>query len=148
MKVVLRKDVTNVGKKGDIADVSDGFGRNFLIPKGFAFIATDGVVDQAAAMRRGRDVRDAKDRSAAEEIARKLVSAQITVKVKAGAEGRLFGSVTSGDVVEAIASQAKVELDRKTIHLSEAIKSVGSYQIPVKLHSDVQFQVNVEVVAS
>jgi large subunit ribosomal protein L9 len=148
MKVVLRADVVNVGKKGDIAEVADGFGRNFLFPRGLAFPATDGVVAQAASMRRSRDLRDAKDRSAAEEIARKLVATPITVVAKAGAEGRLFGSVHSSDVVAAVAEQTHIELDRKTIHLADAIKKTGSYSVSVKLHSDVQFAITLEVVAS
>jgi large subunit ribosomal protein L9 len=147
MKVVLRSDVANLGKKGDITDVADGFGRNFLLPRGLAFVASDGVVAQAAAMRRSRDLRDAKDRTAAEEIARKLVPAIITIPMKAGAGGRLFGSVHASEIATAVAAQTRVELDRKTIHLDEAIKSTGSFQVPVKLHSDVQFTVNIEVVA-
>lgn len=147
MKLVLRKDVSNVGKKGDIIDVADGFARNFLVPKGLAFVATDGVVEQASRMRRSRDLKDAKDRSAAEEIARTLVPMTITLKMKSGAEGRLFGSVHAADVVSAVASQTRIELDRKTVHLSEAIKSTGTYQVPVKLHNDVQFVVNLDVVS-
>src|SRR5438876_2578782 len=102
MKVILRADVANVGKKGDIVDVSDGFGRNYLVPKGLAIKATNGNLEQASAMRRSRDVRDAKDRGAAEEVASSLVPKVITVKAKAGAEGRLFGSVTSADVASAV----------------------------------------------
>jgi len=147
MKVVLRSDVVNLGKKGDITDVADGFGRNYLLPKGLAFVASDGVVAQAASMRRSRDLRDAKDRSAAEEIARTLVPAIITIPMKAGAGGRLFGSVHASEIATAVASQTRIELDRKTIHLAEAIKSTGSFQVPVKLHNDVQFTVNIEIVA-
>src|SRR5580692_5133254 len=105
MRVVLRSDVDEVGKKGDILDVADGFARNFLIPKGNAFQASDGVVTQAQAMRRSRDLKDARDREAAETIARTLVPAVITVPARAGAEGRLFGSVTVPDLVTAIAEQ-------------------------------------------
>src|SRR5207253_9569305 len=102
MKVILRSDVADVGKKGDIVEVADGFARNYLVPKGFALKATNGNIEQAASMRRSRDIRDAKDRGAAEEIAQKLVPKIITVKAKAGAEGRLFGSVTSADVAAAV----------------------------------------------
>jgi large subunit ribosomal protein L9 len=112
-----------------------------------AFVASDGVVAQAASMRRSRDLRDAKDRTASEEIARKLVPAIITIPMKAGAGGRLFGSVHSSEIAAAVAAQTRVELDRKTIHLDEAIKTTGSFQVPVKLHSDVQFTMNIEVVA-
>jgi large subunit ribosomal protein L9 len=145
MRVVLRSDVDEVGKKGDILDVSDGFARNFLIPKGKAFRASDGVVTQAQAMRRSRDLKDARDREAAETVARTLVPAVITIQARAGAEGKLFGSVTVPDLVTAISSQTGVELDRRQIHLDEPIKSVGTHQVAVKLHADVEFPVTVEV---
>lgn len=147
MKLVLRADVPKVGKKGDIIEVSDGFGRNYLLPRGLAFTASDGVVTQAASMRRSRDLKDANDRSAAEEIARTLVPAVITITARAGTEGRLFGSVTSSDVVDAVAKQTRIELDRRKVHLVDPIKSLGTHTVPVKLHSDVEFAVTVEVVA-
>ena len=146
MRIVLRADIAEVGKKGDIVDVADGFARNFLIPKGRAFKANDGVVVQAGAMRRSRDLKDAKDREAAETIARTLVPAVITITAKSGSEGKLFGSVTVQDLVAAVATQTGVELDRRRVHLTEPIKSLGTHQVPVKLHSDVEFPVTVEVV--
>ena len=146
MRIVLRADVAEVGKKGDIVEVADGFGRNFLIPKGKAFKASDGVVVQAQAMRRSRDLKDAKDRESAETVARTLVPAVITIPAKSGAEGKLFGSVTVADVVAAVSSQTGVELDRRRVHLAEPIKTLGTHQVAVKLHSDVEFPVTVEVV--
>jgi large subunit ribosomal protein L9 len=140
--------VSNVGKKGDIVDVADGFARNFLVPKGLALKATDGNVQQAGAMRRARDIRDAKDRGAAEEIASSLVPKIITVKAKAGAEGRLFGSVTSADVATAVHDQTGIELDRRKLHLDEPIKSLGTHQVPTRLHPDVEFAITVEVVSA
>ncbi len=148
MRIVLRSDVVNVGKRGDICDVSDGFARNFLLPKGHAIMATDGVVAQAASMRKARDVKDARDREAAETVARKLVPAVIRIPARAGAEGRLFGSVTVADVVDAVTTQTGVALDRRRLHLDEPIKSLGTHEVPVKLHSEVEFRVTVEVVAS
>jgi large subunit ribosomal protein L9 len=148
VKVILRADVSDVGKKGDIIDVADGFARNYLVPKGLALRATDGNVQQAASMRRARDLRDAKDRGAAEEVARVLVPAIITVKAKSGAEGRLFGSVTSTDVASAVQDQTGIELDRRKLQLEEPIKSVGTHQVPTKLHPDVEFAITVEVVGS
>ena len=147
MRVVLRADVDNVGKKGDVLDVADGFGRNYLVPKGLAMVAAKGAVAQAAAMRRSRDVKDARDRESAEVVARELVASVIRIPMKAGAEGRLFGSVTAADVVEAVRTQAGVELDRRRLHLTEPIKSLGTHEVPVKLHTDVEFQITVEVVA-
>ena len=144
MKVVLRSDVDGVGKKGDLLEVADGFARNFLIPKGQAIVATEGIEAQASAMRRSRDLRDAKDREAAETVARRLVAQVIKITAKAGAEGRLFGSVTSQDIVDAVQAQSGVELDRRKLHL-EPIKSTGAHEVAVRLHPDVQFSLNVEV---
>jgi large subunit ribosomal protein L9 len=147
VQVVLRADVEGLGKKGDILVVADGFARNFLIPKGRAIRATAGVQRQADAMRRSRDVKDAKDREAAEAVARRLVPEVIRIPAKAGSEGRLFGSVTPADVAEAVATQTGVELDRRKLRLDEPIKTLGSHEVPVKLHGDVEFRLNVEVVA-
>ena len=148
MKVILRADVSDVGKKGDIVDVADGFGRNYLVPKGLALRATPGAERQAAAMRLSRDLKDAKDRGAAEEIATKLVPTIITVKAKSGAEGRLFGSVTAADVVTAVLEQTGIELDRRRVHLDEPIKSLGTHTVPAKLHPEVEFPITVEVVSA
>jgi large subunit ribosomal protein L9 len=148
MRVILRADVDGVGKRGDICDVSNGYARNFLLPRGLAIKATDGAVNQAASMRRARDLRDAEDRSAAEVVARSLVARTITISAKAGVEGKLYGSVTAADITDAVAEQAGVQLDRRKVALTEAIKVVGSHQVPVKLHSDVQFPITVEVVSA
>jgi large subunit ribosomal protein L9 len=147
VRVVLRADVDNVGKKGDIVEVADGFGRNFLIPKGHALLATKGVQAQAATMRRARDVRDAADREASESVARTLVPAVIRVSARAGADGRLFGSVTTLDLVDAVNDQTGIELDRRRLHMEEPIRSLGVHEVPVKLHADVEFRLTVEVVA-
>jgi large subunit ribosomal protein L9 len=146
MKVILRSDVDRVGKKGDIIEVADGYARNFLVPRGLAMKATEGAASQAASMRRSRDVKDARDREGAEVIARTLVPQVIRIPVRAGAEGRLFGSITSADVVAAVQEQTGIELDRRRLHLDEPIKSVGTHEVPVKLHADVEFRVTVEAV--
>ena len=148
MKVVLRADIDSVGKKGDICDVADGFARNLLIPKGQALLATPGVMAQAGAMRRARDAKDLKDRESAEVLARSLVAAVVTIPMKAGKEGHLFGSVNAADVASAADSQVGVELDKRKIHLPEPIKTLGTHSVSVKLHSEVQFQLTVEVVAA
>jgi large subunit ribosomal protein L9 len=148
MKVLMRSDVDGVGKKGDLIDVADGYARNFLVPKGFAIQATKGIEDQAASMRRSRDLKDATDRGAAEEVAKTLVPAVITITAKASGEGKLFGSVTAADVVEAVEAQTGVVLDRRALSLDEHIKTVGTHSVPAKLHSDVQFQITVEVSAA
>lgn len=146
MKVVLRTDVDDVGKRGDILEVADGFARNYLVPKGLAIRATAGVENQAEGMRRARDLRDAHDRAAAEEVATALVPRVITVTARAGSEGKLFGSVTAADIAEAIESQANVSIDRRKLVLAEPIKALGTHTVPAKLHSDVEFPVTVEVV--
>ena len=145
MKLILRTDLAGLGKRGDVVDVADGHARNFLLPKGHAIMASDGAVSQAKAMRRARDLRDAADRESAQTIASALVARTIIVKSKAGAEGRLFGSVTTADIAEAIHEQAKISIDRKKLHI-DPIKTLGTYSVSVKLHSDVQFPVSVEVV--
>jgi large subunit ribosomal protein L9 len=146
MKVILRSDLDRVGKRGDIIDVADGYGRNYLLPRGLAIKATDGAVDQAAKMRRARDLRDASDRESAQTIASTLVPKVIQITAKAGKEGRLFGSVTSADIVDAIASQTGIELDRRTLDV-DAIKTVGEHTVTAKLHSDVSFPIRLEVTA-
>ena len=147
MKVVLRADVTGVGKRGDIIEVSDGYARNFLVPKGRAMRATPGVTAQAAAMRKARDVQDARHREGAEAVARQLVPTPIRIPVRAGAEGRLFGSVTAADVAQAVTDQTGVELDRRRLVLDEPIKTLGIHEVTVKLHSEVEFQLTVEVLS-
>ena len=147
MKVVLRSDVKGVGKRGDIVDVADGFARNHLVPQGQAIAASPGIEAQASAMRKSRDVKDAKSRSEAEVVARTLVPAVIAIKAKThGPDGRLFGSVTANDVIAAVADQTGITLEKRTVHLDEAIRSVGTHAVQVRLHNDVQFQVTLDVV--
>jgi large subunit ribosomal protein L9 len=145
MKVILRSDLDGVGKKGDVLDVADGYARNYLLPRGMALRATEGAVGQAQAMRRSRDVKDARERGAAEEIARQLVPKVISLTARAGAGGRLFGSVTASDVADAVLAQTGIELDRRKMHLDEPIREVGTHRVTVRLHTDVVFPVTVEV---
>jgi large subunit ribosomal protein L9 len=147
MKVVLRADVPNVGNKGDVLDVADGYARNFLVPRGLALRASKGAEAQAASMRRAREQREARERGSAEDLAARLTPEVITVAAKAGAEGRLFGSVTTADVVAAVESQTGVALDRRKVHLEEPIKALGRHEVPVRLHSAVELRLAVEVVA-
>ncbi len=147
MKVILRTDVSELGKRGDILDVADGYARNYLVPKGLAMRATDGTSSQAASMRRARDLRDAQDRAAAETLATTLVPKVITLTARAGSEGRLFGSVTAADISSAIEAQTNVQIDRRKLVLAEPIKSLGTHVVPAKLHTDVEFPVTIDVVA-
>ncbi len=147
MKVVLRGDVDGVGRTGDLAEVADGFARNFLLPKGLAMKATPGLEAQAERMRRARSLRNASDRADAEELATRLVPMVLTIGARAGEEGKLFGSVTAADVVTALEQQASVELDRRVLEIAEPIKATGTYQVMVDLHPEVRFPVTIEVVA-
>ena len=145
MKVILRQDLTKVGKRGDIVEVAVGYARNYLLPKGLAMVATDGAVAQAASKRRARDLRDAKDREAAETVAKARVSRTIAIKAKSGSEGRLFGSVTASDIAEAVLAQTNIDIDRRKLHLGDPIKTLGTHSVTVRLHSDVEFPVTIEV---
>lgn len=148
MKIVLRNDLEKVGKRGDIVDVSDGYARNYLVPRGLALVATEGITGQAAAMRTARDRADAKNRGAAEEVAKKLVTAKVTISARAGDEGRLFGSVTNTEIVEALQSQAGITVDRRQLEGHENIRTLGEHAVPVKLHPDVRVSLAVEVVTA
>lgn len=148
MKVVLRQDVDGIGRRGDIVDVADGFARNFLLPGGHGIVATRGVEAQAASMRRARDLREASDRQAAQAKATTLAGTTINVAARAGASGRLFGSVGAPEIVDAVRAQKSVELDRHQVRLDEPIKEVGTHEVPVHLGPDVATVVMVEVVAS
>jgi large subunit ribosomal protein L9 len=148
MKVLLRDDVAGVGRRGDIVKVAGGFARNFLLPEGRAIVATDGVGGQAEQMRRGRDLREAKDRGAAEAQATILAGAVIPLSARAGGGGRLFGSIGPAEVVTAIRAAKGVEIDRKHVLLGEHIKEVGSYDITVELFTGVATVVTLEVTAA
>lgn len=147
MKVILRADVDQLGKRGDILDVADGYARNYLLPKGFALVATPGVEAQAEAMRRARQARYAAEKAEAAELAKTLGGTTIKVTAKAGREGKLFGSVSSSDIATAIAAQVGAEVDRRDIHIDEPIKSVGTHSVVAKLHTEVEVAITVEVVA-
>lgn len=145
MNVILRSDIPGVGRRGDIVSVADGHARNYLLPRGLALVATDGAIDQANSMRRARDLREASDREAARTVAEALTAKVITVKAKAGNEGRLFGSVTTADLASALAAQAGVSLDRKKI-ISQPIRTTGSHTAVVRLHADVECSIKISVV--
>ena len=146
MRVLLRDDVHGVGRRGDIVEVAGGFARNFLLPTGKALKATDAMESQAQSMRRARDLRDARDREAAEAQAAVLTGRTLTIPARSGAEGRLFGSVTTQDLADAVAEQFGAVVDRRRIRLEEPIKSLGTHLVPVHLFADVEAELTVEVV--
>jgi large subunit ribosomal protein L9 len=148
VKVLLRADVPGVGRRGDIVKVAGGFARNFLLPEGRAIVATEGVAGQAEQMRKGRDLREAQDRTAAEAQATLLAGATIPLAARAGGAGRLFGSIGPAEVADAIKAAKGVEVDRKHIVLPEHIKETGSFEVTVELFNDVSTVVTVEVSAA
>jgi len=147
VKVILRNDVSGLGKRGDIVEVSKGYVRNYLEPRGLAMAATDGAQQQAEAMRRSRDIKDARDRGSAEQIATVLVPKTIIVRVRASEAGRLFGSVSETEIVDAVRAATGIELDRKDLLLDEHIKDLGSHMVTARLHSDVQFPISLDVIS-
>jgi large subunit ribosomal protein L9 len=146
MRIVLHDGIAGLGSRGDIVDVADGYARNLLIPKGLAQQASPGVETQASVMKRSWQVRNAREREAAEEVAKVLVAKTIEISARAGPEGRLFGSVTANDIVNAVHDQAGIELDRRMVELAEPIRSVGTHAVMVKPHSEVNFPVSILVV--
>jgi len=147
VKVILRGEVPGLGKRGEVVAVSDGYARNYLIPRDLAMLSHPGAEAQAATMRRSREVRDARERGAAEEIARQLAPLTVRVEARAGSEGRLFGSITASEIAEAVHQQTGFEIDRRVIDVSDPIKSTGLHSVPAKLHSDVKVFLQVEVAA-
>ncbi len=145
MKVVLRSDRAGLGKRGDIVEVSDGFARNFLLPKGQAILATDGVVHQAAAMRNARDAREAKLRSSASQAGAALEALVITIEARAQ-DGKLFGSVAQADIVDAVTAAGGPSIERRQVEMSEHIKTTGVHEVQVRLHHDVVSTIQVQVV--
>jgi len=145
VKVLLRSDVDNVGKKGDIVEVADGYARNFLVPRGLALRATPGLRDQAEAMRRNREARERREREAAEAVAARFAGRIVAIKARAGGEGRLFGSVTAADIADAVLAQTGAEIDRRRIDLAEPIKELGPAEVAVRLHADVLATISIVV---
>ncbi len=148
MRIVLRDDVDNLGKKGEVVDVADGYARNFLVPRGLALKASAGSQVQADAMRRNREARDRREREAAEALAAQFSGRTISIKARAGGEGRLFGSVTASDIAEAVQQQTGAEIDRRKLALDEPLKELGGVDVQIRLHPDVVATVHVEVEAA
>jgi len=146
MKVILKRDVKGLGREGDLKDVKDGYARNFLLPTGAAAIADKGAVANWERHRDQREERDRSVRAGAEATAEKLRALKLTVPVKAGDRGRLFGAVTGHQISDLIAREG-IELDRHALHLREPIKALGDYKIDVRVMPGVEAVVDVSVVA-
>lgn len=145
MKVILNQDVKGQGKKGDMINVSDGYARNFLLPKGLATEATKSAINEMKGKADAKAYREEKELEAAKELAAKIEAVSVTIESKSGENGKLFGSITSGDVADALKMQGHIVVDKKKIVLHDPIKSVGEYQLPVKVHAGVSATLKVTV---
>lgn len=146
MEVILREDVKALGKAGELVKVKAGYGRNYLLPQGLAYEATEGNRKRIAAESKARETRLTAERSEAQTFAARLSGATISLARKAGEEGRLFGSITAQDIADALAAQGHT-VDRRKIELTQPIKALGTHTVPIRLHADVHADVQVSVVA-
>lgn len=147
MKVILNKDITNQGKQGDVVTVADGYARNYLFPRKLAVEAAGGELKNLQSRLEQGERRAAKLLTSAEDTATKLTEQVVTVRVKAGENSRLYGRVTAGDIADAIAKDLKITVDKRKVGLLDPIKTVGEYEVPIKLHRDVTVALKVAVVA-
>ena len=145
MRVLLTKDVDNLGRAGDVKEVADGYGRNFLLPRKLAVAAGRGAQAEAKRMREAALKRETKDRNEAQAIADEIDNKTVVVRLKVGAEDKAFGSITNADIASALKAQHRVEIDRHKIDLKEPIRSLGEHQVSLKLHRDVVARINVIV---
>jgi len=146
VKLILTQEVTGLGAPGDAVEVKDGYGRNYLIPRGLAIRATRGAEKQVSALRRAREVRDVGDLGQAKEVAAELDALKVTLTTRAGQGGRLFGSVNVGDIAAAVKAAGGPTLDKRRLELSAPIKTLGSHTVSVRVHPEVKATVVVEVV--
>ncbi len=147
-KLILTNEVAGLGSAGDVVEVKNGYARNYLIPQGFAVAWTRGGEKQVASIRAGREARAIHDHDQAIALKDALESNKVKLPVKAGAEGRLFGSVKTGDVADAVKAAGLGELDKRTIHITSSIKAVGEHEATVRLREDVTAVITLQVVAA
>lgn len=145
MQVILRERLENLGQPGDLVDVKSGYARNYLIPKGFAYEATAGNVKRIESERAGRAKRDAATLNEARQRAASIEGVSLTFNARAGQEGKLFGSITAGDIADKLAEQG-ITIDRRQIDLDEPIKALGVTSVPVRLHAEVRPELKVWVI--
>ena len=145
MDVILRQDVENVGRAGELVTVKDGYGRNYLLPRGLAYQATEGNKKRLEAEQAARGKKMAAEAGAARAVATKLEALSLTFTMKAGEGDKLFGSVTATDIAEKLAAEG-FALDKKQVELAEPLKALGVYKVPVRLHHEVKPEVRVWVV--
>jgi len=145
MKVILTQDVKGQGKKGQAINVSDGYARNFLLPKGLAVIADASAMNDLKNKEASRLHKIEVEKAAAKEIAAKLESAIVKISATAGADGRLYGSVTSKEIAQSLEDQHKITIDKRKIDMPDPIKAFGSYSVSVKLYTDIVGKINVVI---
>jgi len=145
-KLILTKDVPELGSKGDLVEVADGYARNYLVPRSLAVEASPGALRQAEEMRRAREEAARREREAAEQLRQSLSGARIVVAARAGDEGRLFGSIGVGDVAQAIGKFTGIDVDRKFIAVPAPIKEIGLHEVTIRPHPDVEFQITLDVI--
>ena len=148
MKLILTREVSDLGSPGDIVDVKDGYGRNYLVPQGYAIAWTRGAEKQIDQIKRSREVREVRDLGHAQQIKAELEALSVTVPAKAGETGQLFGSVSTKDVAQAIKQAGGPDLDRQRLVIDHAIKHIGDHQVSVQLHPEVTASITVAVTAS
>lgn len=146
MKVVLLQDVKDLGKKGELVNASDGYARNFLFPRKLAVEATSGRLKEIEDKKSSEKNKKEMELKAAKELADRLSKIEISFKSKAGENGKLFGSITGKDVADAIKAQQKIVVDKKKVVLHDAIKTLGTYQVEIKVYPEVSAKVNVKVI--
>jgi large subunit ribosomal protein L9 len=146
MKIILREDIPNLGRSGEVVTVKDGFGRNYLLPRNLAVLASEKNVRQLEHEQAVIAARQAKLKAGAEEQAKKLSALKVRIARKVGEQDKLFGSVTALDIAEALASMGQT-VDRRQLHLPEPIKTIGSFSVELRLHRDVNASIKVDVVA-
>jgi large subunit ribosomal protein L9 len=144
MKLILREDVYNLGKSGELVNVKEGYARNYLLPRNLAMLASSANVRQLEHEKQVIELRQQKLKGGAQEQAKKLEGVKVSIKRKVGEQDKLFGSVTALDIAEAVAAQGQ-KIDRRHIHLPEPIKTVGTHEVEVRLHRDVQAKISVDV---
>ncbi|MDH6703644.1 MULTISPECIES: 50S ribosomal protein L9 [unclassified Kitasatospora] len=148
MKIILTHEVPGLGSAGEVVEVKDGYARNYLVPRGFAIRWTKGGQKDVDAIRRARKIHEIQTLEAANEVKGKLEGVQVKLAVRSGDAGRLFGSVTQADVVEAIKAAGGPAVDKRAVAIGSPIKTVGTHKVSVKLHADVQANLDVAVVAA
>jgi large subunit ribosomal protein L9 len=148
MRVILLSDVKTLGKKGDVVEVAEGYGRNFLLPRNLASEANKGALAAHADQKRAQEKREAQTLADAKELATKIENTTLAVKAKAGGNGKLFGAVTNADVADAIATALAVDVDKHKIEIKSQIKALGSYPVEIKLHRNVVAKATISVVSA